>query len=95
MSARAARALVSLAYRARFTPLPPDWLDLGLASPLLDSTRARDELGWTPSRSGEDAIADLLAGMREGAGLGTPPLSPRTSGPARVRELAGGIGKRP
>jgi nucleoside-diphosphate-sugar epimerase len=94
MSVRAARALASIAYHARLTPLPPDWLDLGAASPLLDATRAREELDWTPRRTGEDAIADLLAGMRAGAGLETPPLSPGTSGPARVRELASGIGKR-
>jgi len=91
---RAARGLASLAYRARLTPLPPDWLDMGLAAPLLDTKRAREELGWTPRHSGEDAIADLLAGLRDGAGLETPPLAPRTSGPARIRELVTGIGSR-
>jgi len=95
LSARAVRGLASLAYHARVTPLPPDWLDMGLGVPLLDTTRAREELGWEPQKSGEDAISDLLAGMRAGAGLPTPPLSPRTSGRARVRELASGIGKRP
>jgi nucleoside-diphosphate-sugar epimerase len=94
VSARAVRGLAFLAHRARLTPLPADWLDLALAVPLLDTQRAREELGWTPQRSGEEAIADLLAGVREGAGLATPPLSPRTSGPARVRELATGVGKR-
>jgi nucleoside-diphosphate-sugar epimerase len=95
MSPRAVRGLAALAYHARITPLPPDWFDMGLASPLLDTTRAREELGWSPRHSGEEAIADLLAGMREAAGLDTPPLSPRTSGVARIRELTTGIGKRP
>jgi nucleoside-diphosphate-sugar epimerase len=95
LSARAVRALASLAYHARLSPLPADWLDMGLAAPLLDTTRARDELGWTPQHSGEEAIADLLAGLRDAAGLDTPPLSPQTSGPARIRELVTGIGKRP
>jgi UDP-glucose 4-epimerase len=94
LPARAARGLAALAYSARLTPLPADWLDMGLAVPSLDTKRAREELGWTPQRSGEETIADLLAGMREGAGLATPPLSPRTSGPARIRELATGVGKR-
>jgi nucleoside-diphosphate-sugar epimerase len=94
MSAGAVRKLASLAYSLRLTPLPANWLDMGLAAPLLDSARAREELGWEPERTGEEAIADLLAGMREGAGLATPPLSPRTRGPARVRELATGLGKR-
>ena len=95
MSPRAVRGLAALAFHARLTPLPPDWFDMGLASPLLDTTRARDELGWSPRHSGEDAIADLLAGMRDAAGLDTPPLAPRTSGVARIRELTSGIGKRP
>jgi hypothetical protein len=32
--------------------------------------------------------------MRQGAGAPTPPLDPDESGPARVRELAGGVGTR-
>ena len=95
LSARAARGLASVAYHARLTPLPADWLDMGLAAPLLDTTRAREELGWTPRHSGEEAIADLLGGLRDAAGLDTPPLAPRTSGIGRIRELATGIGKRP
>jgi UDP-glucose 4-epimerase len=93
LSPRAARALAALAFVGRVSPLPQDWLDLGLAAPLLDTKRAREELGWSPQRSGEDAIADLLGGLRDGAGLETPPLSPDTV-PARVRELAGGLGQR-
>jgi len=95
MSARTARALAALAWRARLTPIPPGWLDMGLAVPLLDTTRAQTELGWMPAHTGEEAIADLLHGMREAAGLPTPPLSAQTSGPGRIRELATGIGKRP
>jgi nucleoside-diphosphate-sugar epimerase len=93
LSARAARALVGLAFAGLVSPLPQDWLDLGLAAPLLDTSRAREELGWSPRRSGEDAIADFLGGLRDGAGLETPPLAPDTT-PARVRELAGGLGQR-
>ena len=95
MSARVTRALASVAFHARVTPIPPSWLDLALGVPLLDTTRAQTELGWMPSYTGERAIADLLDGMRHASGLETPPLSPETSGPARLRELATGIGKRP
>jgi UDP-glucose 4-epimerase len=94
LTARAARALASVAFRSRLTPLPPDWLDMGLAAPLLDTTRAREQLGWSPKHSGEEALAELIAGLRDGAGLETPPLSPATSGPARLGELAGGLGER-
>jgi UDP-glucose 4-epimerase len=95
ISPGAVRALAAAAWRLRLTPLPASWLDMGLAVPLLDSSRAREELAWQPERSAVDAIADLLAGMREAAGLDTPPLSPRTSGTARIRELTTGLGKRP
>ena len=61
----------------------------------LDTTRAQTELGWMPEDTGEQALADVLDGIRDAAGLPTPPLSPHTSGPARIRELATGIGKRP
>src|SRR3954451_17205450 len=36
LSARAARGLASVAYHARLTPLPPDWLGMGLAGALVD-----------------------------------------------------------
>jgi UDP-glucose 4-epimerase len=95
LSARTARALAALAWRLRLTPTPASWLDMALAVPLMDGTRARTELEWAPRYSAEQAMADLLDGMRESAGLETPPLSPRTSGPLRVREFASGVGKRP
>lgn len=94
LSARTARGLAAAAFHGHLSPLPPDWLDMGLAAPLLDTTRAREQLGWTPQRSGDEALADLLAGLRDGAGIDTPPLSPLTGGPARLGELAGGLGER-
>jgi UDP-glucose 4-epimerase len=55
---------------------------MALAVPLLDSTRARSELGWEPSQIGTDALAELLEAMREGVDYPTPPLARQTSGPA-------------
>ena len=50
--------------RLRFQAQPsePGWLDMALAVPLLDSTRARTELGWeaTPHR---DRCSDLETGI--------------------------------
>ena len=89
-----ARAATSLSWRLRLQPTPPGWLDLALNVPLLDVTRAREELGWQPRRGADEALLELLEGIREGAGAPTPPLDPATSGPARVREVAGGIGAR-
>ncbi|MEO8967478.1 MAG: hypothetical protein ABI355_07745 [Solirubrobacteraceae bacterium] len=61
----------------------------------MSTDRARRELDWTPHHSSIDAINELVAGMRDGADGGAPPLARSTSGPARVREFVTGIGKRP
>jgi UDP-glucose 4-epimerase len=89
-----ARGLAALTWRLHLQPTPPGWLDLGLNVPLLDSTRAQTELGWEPRRRADEALLELMAGMREGAGAPTPPLDPNTSDPARQRELAAGVGAR-
>jgi nucleoside-diphosphate-sugar epimerase len=88
------RALADAAWRAHLQPSPPGWLDMGLAVPVMDTRRAREELGWVPRRSSTDALIELLAGMREPAGLDTPPLDPRAGGPLRVREFLTGVGRR-
>ena len=88
-----ARRLTTLSWRLHLQPTPPGWLDLALRVPILDTTRARDELGWRPSRSAADALLDLLAGLREGEGEETPPLDPEKTGPARAEELATGVGE--
>ena len=89
-----ARAATALTWRLHLQPTPPGWLDLALGVPLLDVSRARAELGWTPRHDAGEALLELLEGLREGAGAPTPPLHPSTGGPARVRELAGGLGSR-
>jgi UDP-glucose 4-epimerase len=89
-----ARAFTTLTWRLRLQPTPPGWLDLALNAPLLDVSRARAELGWEPRHGADEALLELIEGMREGAGAPTPPLDPYTSGPARVRELAQGVGAR-
>src|SRR4051794_23019914 len=94
LPAGVARAVVAAAYRLRLHPTPPGWLDLALGVPLMDTTRARVELGWTPARGADEALLDLIGGIRDSAGLDTPPLSPSTGGPLRVRELLTGIGAR-
>jgi UDP-glucose 4-epimerase len=88
------RAGAALSYRLHLQPSEPGWLDMGLAVPLMDTTRARSELGWKPGQGADDALRDLLAGMRDRAGLDTPPLAPGTGGPFRIRELLTGVGRR-
>lgn len=92
--ARALRVAAEATWRLRLQPSPPGWVDMALAVPLLDTTRAREELGWRPRRSAGEALLELLDGMRRGAGVDTPPLDPDTAGPLRVRELVTGVGRR-
>ncbi len=92
--AGAARRLAELTWRLHVQPTPPGWVDLALGVPILDTTRAREELGWRPQHSASDALRDLLTGLREGAGAPTPPLAPATTGPARIDELKTGVGER-
>jgi nucleoside-diphosphate-sugar epimerase len=92
--ARALRAAAALTYGLRLQPTEPGWLDMALAVPLMDSARARSELGWRPERRATDTLRELIDGMRNGADFPTPPLARGTSGPLRLRELATGVGAR-
>jgi nucleoside-diphosphate-sugar epimerase len=92
--AGALRVLADLTWRTRLQPTPPGWLDMGLAVPVLDTRRAREELGWNPRFTATTALDDLLAGMREPAGRDTPPLRPRAGGALRIREFLTGLGRR-
>jgi UDP-glucose 4-epimerase len=94
LPARLVRAKVALSWRAHLQPTEAGWFDLARFAPLLDAERARTELGWQPAWRGDEALLDLLAGLREGAGLPTPLLDPETGGPGRLRELATGIGRK-
>jgi UDP-glucose 4-epimerase len=84
----------ALSYRLRLQPSEPGWVDMALAVPVMDTTRARSELLWKPQWSSSEALLELLDGMRDGAGLDTPPLEPGGAGPLRVREFASGVGAR-
>jgi nucleoside-diphosphate-sugar epimerase len=94
VSAHAARTAARLSWQLRLQPVSEGWLDMAMSVPIMDTSRARQELGWSPGRSADEALLDLLEGLRTGAGLDTPPLSPRTSGPFRIRELLTGVGGR-
>jgi UDP-glucose 4-epimerase len=94
LPAGALRAAAGLTWRLRLQPSPPGWIDLALGVPMMDTSRAREELGWEPRASSLEALGDLLRGMRHGEGGATPPLDPAAGGPARVRELATGVGQK-
>ena len=94
VSSQVARASARLSWQLRLQPAPEGWLDMAMSVPVMDTSRARRELGWTPERSADEVLLDLLEGLRTGAGLDTPPLSPKTGGPLRIREILTGVGGR-
>ncbi|HEU5244036.1 MAG TPA: NAD-dependent epimerase/dehydratase family protein [Gaiellaceae bacterium] len=69
-----ARRALAASWQLRLQPTPPGWLDMGLSVPIMDTTRAREELGWQPQRSSLDAIREVLSGIADGEGEPTPPL---------------------
>ena len=89
-----ARGGAWLTWKARLQPTPPGWLDMAVNAPLLDSSRAHEELGWKPRRDAGEALLDLLDGLAHDAGIPTPPLDPRGGGPFRLEEVATGVGAR-
>ena len=88
------RVLHQLAHWVRIVPSEPGWSDEAFGAPLLDSSRARRELGWAPEHDGLDALLEFLQGLRDGAGDPTPPLEPHAGGPLRVREFLSSAGAR-
>jgi nucleoside-diphosphate-sugar epimerase len=92
---RGVRAAIAAAWSLHLVPASPGLFDLAMQIPVMDTSRARTELGWTPAHSAREAFTEFLEGLREGAGRDTPPLAPGAGGPGRVREFASGVGRRP
>jgi nucleoside-diphosphate-sugar epimerase len=88
------RSAADLAWRLRLQPSPPGWVDLALGVPIMSTARARDELGWSPRYSSRAALLELLDGLRDDAGAGTPRLAPDAGGRFRGGELRSGVGAR-
>lgn len=94
LPATALRGAADLTWKLRLQPTSPGWLDLALGVPMMDTTRARAELGWEPTATSLEALDDLLRGMRNAEGAPTPPLEPTAGGPMRAREVATGVGQK-
>jgi len=94
VSPRVLRGAAALTYALRLQPSEPGWVDMALSVPLMDTSRARTELGWVPRRDALETLGELLRGIQKGSDYPTPPLARATSGPLRIRELLTGIGGR-
>jgi UDP-glucose 4-epimerase len=91
---RVARTGVAAAWHLRLVAVSPGWVDLAFQTPIMDTTRAREELGWSPRLSSVEALEELLDGLHDSAGFGTPPLDRHAGGPLRSKEIATGVGAR-
>ncbi|MFK0247166.1 NAD-dependent epimerase/dehydratase family protein [Amycolatopsis azurea] len=89
---RLIRAAAYAAWRTGALPLHPGWLDLADSAPLVDTTLAETALGWRPRYDAATVVAELVAGLRSGAGEASPPLAPpRGDGVlSRLRSLVRG-----
>lgn len=89
------RPLASAAWHARLQPVDTGWLDMAFALPLLDCSRAAEQLGWTPSRDGVAVLREVVEGMRDRASGATPVLRRRSvSGALRDFLARGPVGQR-
>ncbi|MEI7031728.1 NAD-dependent epimerase/dehydratase family protein [Streptomyces pratensis] len=74
------RTALAAAWRTHAVPASPHLFDAVLRLPVLDCGRARDVLGWQPSRSSQEALSAFLRGVRRGRGEDTAPLAGRSVG---------------
>jgi nucleoside-diphosphate-sugar epimerase len=81
----AVRAAVSLSWHARLQQLDAGWIDLAYAVPLLDTSRAASELGWSATRDALSVLVETVEGMRDAATDRTPVL--------RRRSVPGALGR--
>lgn len=72
------RPMMAAAWHARLQQVDPGWLDLAFGLPLLDSSRARRELGWAPTKDAVSVFEETLEGMRSAASDRSAVLRPRS-----------------
>ncbi|MFE6336105.1 SDR family oxidoreductase [Streptomyces sp. NPDC057798] len=73
----AARSAVAAAWGLHLLPASPHLFDAVLRLPLMDSTRARTELRWSPRHTATEVLEEFLDGLRRGEGADTAPLRGR------------------
>lgn len=75
ISPRLARRALATAYRLHLSPTDEGWLDMGLQVPLMDTARARRELGWSPTHEAGATLAELFDAIGRATDFDTPPLA--------------------
>ncbi len=69
------RPVAAGTWHLRLQPTSGGWVDLLRSVPMLDTTRATTELGWSPRWGARETVEDLVAGLRRGAAGPTPALA--------------------
>jgi UDP-glucose 4-epimerase len=75
--ARVVRGVAWALWQARLDAVEPGWLDMAYAVPLLDTSRARRELGWEPTHSEVEVLDEVVAGLARSRSAPTPVLRRR------------------
>ena len=70
------RTAAAATWKMHLQPTDPGWVDLVLAVPIMDTGRIRRELDWHPRYDAADAVAEILHGFQDRAGMETAPLTP-------------------
>jgi nucleoside-diphosphate-sugar epimerase len=83
--ASVARGGLWAAWHLGLVPASPGLFDAVLRIPIMDTGRARAELGWTPQHDATEALREFFEGLKAGEGAPTEPL--RGESPGRLREF--------
>lgn len=79
--AGALRPMLSLAWQGHVVAADPGWLDMGMEVPVMDTTRARTELGWQPEHEASETVREMLSAMARGHGAASPQMRTRQEWP--------------
>lgn len=95
MPLKPVRAALAAGWHSHLLPASPQLFDAVLRLPVMDDSRARQELDWSPRWTADEAVSAFLAGLRKGSGMDTPTLARRLPHGGRLRELRTGVGEHP
>jgi nucleoside-diphosphate-sugar epimerase len=81
------RQLVKISWRTHLQPVDEGWLDMAFTVPLLDTSRARTVLDWSPAYDSHQAMSDMGEGFMAHAETSSPALAERTLVQSLRRDL--------
>jgi hypothetical protein len=61
------RSVVVALHMLGVVALTPGWYDVAFNTPVMDTTKIRHTVGWSPARSATDSARELIDGLADGA----------------------------